>query len=143
MMELMGRSDHRALAAWAIECAERVLPYFEASYPADDRPRQALDTLRAWIATGAFKMAVIRGASLGAHAAARDVGEDNPARSVARATGQAVATAHVPSHALGAALYAQQAIHRATDPAGAAAAVAAERDWQYQRLVEISGAVGQ
>ncbi|OGB63001.1 hypothetical protein A2X44_03250 [candidate division CPR3 bacterium GWF2_35_18] len=40
-------------------------------------------------------MAVIRKASLDSHAAARDVGEDNPARSSARSAGQAVATAHV------------------------------------------------
>lgn len=84
-----------------------------------------------------FKMAVIRKASLDSHAAAREVGEDNAARSAARAAGQAVATAHVPTHAIGAAIYALQAIYRATDAAGAAAAVAEERDWQVQRLLEL------
>ncbi|MEO8613477.1 MAG: putative immunity protein, partial [Chloroflexota bacterium] len=75
--------------------------------------------------------------SLDSHAAARDVGEDNPARSAARAAGQAVATAHVPIHSIGAAIYGLQAIHRATNPIDADAAVAKERNWQYQHLLEL------
>ena len=82
-------------------------------------------------------MAVIRNASLTSHAAAREVAEDNAARSAARAAGQAVATAHVPTHSIGAANYALQAIHRATIPSDADAAVSRERDWQYLRLLEL------
>jgi hypothetical protein len=82
-------------------------------------------------------MAVIRKASLASHAAAREVGEDSPARSAARAAGQAVATAHVPTHSIGGSIYALQAIHRAANPADADAAVAKERDWQYQHLLEL------
>jgi immunity protein 5 of polymorphic toxin system len=134
-MEIVSKMDHKTLAVWAIDCAERVLPYFEEQYPEDHRPRNALETLQAWINTGAFKMAVIRKASLDSHAAAHDVGEDNAARSAARAAGQAVATAHVPTHSIGAAIYALQAIHRASDDA----AVAKERDWQYQHLLELRG----
>jgi hypothetical protein len=133
-LELVAQTDHKTLARWAIECAERVMPFFEESFPDDSRPRQALETLQAWVATGVFSMAVIRGAALGAHAAARAVGDDNPARSAARAAGQAVATAHVSTHAPGAALYALQAIHRAAPPGAAASAVAREREWQLQRL---------
>jgi len=131
---LVAQTDHRTLGVWAKACAERVLPYFEQALPEDARPRQALETLQAWIETGQFSMAVIRGASLGAHAAVRDVGEDNPARSAARAAGQAVATAHVRTHAPGAALYAQQARHRAAAAEEAEAAVAAELAWQIRRL---------
>jgi soluble lytic murein transglycosylase-like protein len=83
-------------------------------------------------------MAVIRRATLDAHAAAREVGEDNPARSAARAAGQAVATAHVRTHALGAALYARQAVYRSAAPSRAEAAVAKERDWQVRRLIKRS-----
>jgi hypothetical protein len=136
-VELAGKSDHKTLAIWAIDCVERVLPYFEEKYPDDHRPRNAITTLQTWIDTGVFSMAVIRKASLDSHAAAREVGEDNPARSAARAAGQAVATAHVPDHSIGAALYALQAVHRATDPAEADAAVIKERDWQYQHLLEL------
>lgn len=137
MLALVQATDQKTLAVWAIECAERVLPYFEQQFPDDQRPRHALEALQDWIDTGVFKMAVIRKASLDAHAAARDVGADTPARSAARAAGQAVATAHVPRHAYGPAVYAQQAIYRATDPTEADAAVASERDWQYQRLLQL------
>ena len=134
---LVEKTDHKTLAIWAIDCAERVMPYFEDQFPNDHRPRHAIETLQAWIDTGVFKMAVIRKASLSSHAAARDVGEDNPAQSVARAAGQTVATAHVPTHSIGAAIYALQAIHRASDVSDTDAAVAKERDWQYKHLIEL------
>ena len=137
LRESVKGTDHKTLAAWAIDCAERVMPYFEATVPGDTRPRRALETLQAWIDTGEFHMAVIRKASLDAHAAAREVGEDGPARSAARAAGQAVATAHVITHAPGAAVYALQAIHRAGSPEEVEAALAAERGWQRERLMEL------
>jgi hypothetical protein len=136
MLDLVSRTDHKTLAVWAIDCAERVMPYFEEQYPQDHRPRQAIETLKIWIDTGIFKMAVIRKASLDSHAAAREVGEDSPARSAAHAAGQAVATAHVPRHAYGPAIYAQQAIYRATNSMDAADN---ERDWQYQHLLALRG----
>jgi hypothetical protein len=139
LLELVGGTDHKSLAHWAIECVERVLPYFERHHPDDPRPRHALEVLRAWLATGVFRMAEIRAASLAAHAAAREVGLDDAARSAARAAGQAVATAHVPAHCVGAARYAQQAVSRAAADADASAAVIRERDWQYQRLMELGG----
>ncbi|GIK67496.1 MAG: hypothetical protein BroJett018_52900 [Chloroflexota bacterium] len=137
MLEVMAKTDHTTLAVWAIDCAERVLPYFEQQFPNDPRPRKAIETLQTWIETGVFKMAIIRKASLDSHAAAREVGEECPARSAARAAGQAVATAHVRTHALGAANYALQAIHRATPADDADAAVAQERAWQTQHLLEL------
>ncbi len=137
MLELIKNTDHKTLAVWASDCAERVLPFFEEKYPQDHRPRQAIEALQAWINTGVFKMAVIRKASLASHAAAREVGEDNAARSAARAAGQAVATAHVPKHSYGPAVYAQQALYRASNPSDADAAVAKERDWQYQHLLDL------
>jgi hypothetical protein len=135
IVELVRKPYHRTLAVWAIDCVERVLPYFEEKHPEDHRPRNAIETLRAWINTGVFKMAVVRKASLASHAAAREVGEDNAGRSAARAAGQAVATAHVSTHSIGAAIYALQAIHRATNSSDANAAVAKEREWQYQHLL--------
>jgi len=137
IVELVSKTDHKTLAVWAIDCAERVLPYFEGKYPEDHRPRNAIETLQTWINTGVFKMAIIRKASLASHAAAREVREDNAARSAARAAGQAVATAHVPTHSIGPAIYALQAIHRATITSDADAAIAKERDWQYQHLLDL------
>lgn len=125
------KQDQIKMAAWAADCAERVLPLFEAAYPEDDRPRRAIETGRTWVRTGVFRMAEIRGASLGAHAAARDAKEGSAAQYAARAAGQAVATAHVPQHAYGAAYYALKAV-AAVEPANAAW----EREWQAERLPE-------
>ncbi|MEI7942618.1 MAG: putative immunity protein, partial [Candidatus Riflemargulisbacteria bacterium] len=125
-IEFIKITDHKILASWSIDCVERVMPYFEKKYPQDQRPRHAIETLQAWIATGKFKMSTIRSASLSSHAAAREIGEDNAARSVARAAGQAVATAHVPTHAIGGAIYALQAIFRANTPTEANLAVEKE-----------------
>lgn len=137
MTELVNKTDQKTLASWSIDCVERVMHYFEEKYPEDPRPGNALKTLQEWIDTGIFKMDVIRKASLAAHAAARETGEDNAARSVARAAGQAVATAHVALHSIGGAIYAQQAIHRAAEAPEADAAVLRERNWQYQHLIEL------
>ena len=137
ILGLVRRTDHKTLAVWAVDCVERVMPYFEEEYPEDHRPRNAIEACREWARTGVFKMADIRKAALASHAAAREVGDDNAARSAARAAGQAVATAHVPTHSIGAANYALQAIHRATNASDADAAIAKERDWQYQHLLEL------
>ena len=80
-----------------------------------------------------FRMADIRGASLATHAAARDAKGNDAACFAARAAGQAVATAHVPQHAFGAAYYALKAIAAAT-PDDAEAETEKERDWQSRHL---------
>lgn len=132
-MKQYAKQDQRLMAAWAADCAERVLPLFEQAYPEDDRPRKAIEACRAWVHTGVFQMAAIRGASLAAHAAARTAKEKTAARFAARAAGQAVATAHVPQHAFGGAYYALKAI-AATDHAHAEADVAREHAWQAQHI---------
>lgn len=136
-LELMKKTSHKNLAVWAIDCVERVMPFFENKFPNDIRPRNALKTLQDWIDTGKFSMAVIRKASLDSHAAAREIGEDDSARSVARAAGQAVATAHVRTHSLGAAIYVLQAVCRSAKDSEAEALVIQERDWQFHHLVEL------
>lgn len=142
-LPLIDGVSQQTLAVWSRDCAARVLPYFEQARPDDPRPRQALETLQTWIDSGVFKMAVIRKASLDAHAAAREVGADNVARSAARAAGQAVATAHVPMHAIGGAIYALQAIYRLGDPAEVDAAIAQEQDWQVRHLIELREGRGE
>ena len=101
---------HRRFALLAAKEAERVLPIFEKERPKDDRPRQAIEAIRAW-AQGKRElgMAEVRKLSLDSHAAAREAKSD-AARFAARAAGQAVATWHVPTHAMGAPMYACKAI---------------------------------
>ena len=129
----IGRQGQKLLALWAAGCAEHVLPYFENEYPKDDRPRKAIAACRTWVRTGVFRMADIRKASLSAHAAAREAEEDSAARFAARAAGQAVATAHVPQHAFGAAYYALKAV-AAANPANVEVKIAKELNWQTRRL---------
>ncbi|MEK6227657.1 MAG: putative immunity protein [Chloroflexota bacterium] len=133
--DLVRKADRKTSATWALDCAEHVLPYFENEYPDDDRPRLAIEAGRTWVKTNVFKMADIRRAALAAHAAARDVKEDDAPRAAARAAGQAVGTAHVATHAVGAALYALKAVHDGNDSHDDA--VAKEREWQYSRLLSL------
>ncbi len=128
------KPDQKILAFWAADCAERVLPYFENECPKDDRPRKAVEACRAWARTGMFSMAVIRGASLSSHAAARDAKGNDAACYAAHAAGQAVATAHVPTHALGSSIYAIRAValHSGNIDDG----LIKERNWQLERLRE-------
>jgi len=131
-MKKYNKQDQRSLAIWAADCAERVLPFFEKAYPKDDRPRKAIEACRTWASTGVFKMADIRKASLDAHAAAREAKENNAACFAARASGQAVATAHVPQHAFGSAYYALKIA--AADSANAKVRIAKELNWQTRHL---------
>ena len=134
-LDVVKETDKKTLAIWSIDCVKRVIQYFEEKYAEDNRPQEAIEELQKWIKTGKFSMKIIRKASLDAHAAAREVGEDNSARSAARAAGQAVATAHVSTHSIGGAIYALQAIYR--DSNRSEADVIKERDWQYKHLLEL------
>lgn len=138
--ELVKKSDHSILAIWAADCAERVLPYFEDERPNDNRPRKAIEACREWARTGTFKMADVREVALAAHAAAREMAENSAARFAARAAGQAIATAHVPTHSIAAAWYAAKSIS-AIDPQNAQENVAKERDWQYRYLLHLENAL--
>ncbi|HEX7481324.1 MAG TPA: hypothetical protein VF331_26210 [Polyangiales bacterium] len=91
---------HRLFALKAAQQAERALPIFEKLHPDDDRPRQAIEAIRAW-AQGKRKlgMAEVRNLSLAAHAAARAASTE-AACFAARAAGHAIATWHVPTHAM-------------------------------------------
>jgi len=133
---LVRSSDHRALALWAADCAERVLPLFEAEFPEDERPRLALVKLREWANTGEFHMRDVRAASLNAHAAARLAPEGSAARFAARACGQAMATAHVKTHSIAAAWYAVKAMWA---KGGNEKQIGMEREWQFNRLTGMSG----
>jgi hypothetical protein len=131
---LRDKAAHKVIAVWAADCAERVLPYFEEKYPEDNRPRKAIEACRAWVSTGVFRMADVRRIALSAHAAAREVGEDNAARFAARTAGQAMATAHVSGHASAAAEYALTAVGSLPRPKSGVNLVESEREWQLTHL---------
>lgn len=63
----LSEDDRRVLAVWAADCAERTLPLFEARAPADARPREAIDGLRAF-ARGELRIGPVRALAARAHA---------------------------------------------------------------------------
>ena len=128
----LSESDRREVAAWAADCAERVLVLFETEAPADGRPRDAIARTRAFArgeldAAGEIRRRFVAGR------AARAV--SSPAAvAAARAAAQAAGVAHMGAHALGAAAYAAKA-------AGLAApdqpeAIRDEISWQLERMTD-------
>lgn len=124
------KPDQKVLALWAVDCAEHVLPFFEAKYSEDVRPRKAIMVLRNWITTSVFSMGVVRKASLDAHASAKGKKETD-AILAAHSAGQAAATAHVATHAFGSSVYGIRAVVAHT---GNAENGARELKWQLRRL---------
>jgi hypothetical protein len=99
--------DRRILAAWAADCAERVLPLFERHAPEDHRPRDGVGRTRAF-ARGELDAAEMIRRRFETGRAASAV-RDPAARAAAFAAGQASGVAHMGAHALGAAAYAVRA----------------------------------
>ncbi len=105
--QTLSEAERRIVAAWAADCAERVLGLFEAAAPGDTRPRDAVARARAF-ARGELGVAgEIRRRFVGS-AAAREVSVP-AAVAAAKAAGQAASVAHMGAHALGAAAYAAKA----------------------------------
>ncbi|MBC8083366.1 MAG: hypothetical protein H7Z21_09150 [Hymenobacter sp.] len=125
---LLTKECHRALSRWARQCVERVLPLLD-ELP-DERLTYALHVAEAWENDRAAVGDATK-ASVGAHAAAREA-TTPVSMAVARAVGQAVATAHMADHSLGGALYALKAMQQAGLP------LAEERAWQLAHLPLLS-----
>lgn len=126
-------ADHHRLAWWAALSAEHVLGLFETARPADHRPREAIEHIRAWT-RGEVPMMQSRAAGGHAMGAARDLRW--APRFAAYAAGQAAAVAHVAAHDLGAAAYAIKAARAAVPAAEAETAGRRECRWQRDQLPE-------
>jgi hypothetical protein len=105
--QTLSEVDRRLVAAWAADCAERVLGVFEASAPGDGRPRALIARTRAFARGELDTAEEIRRRFAGGVAAAEV--KAPAAAAAARAAGQAVAICHMGAHALGAAAYAVKA----------------------------------
>jgi len=124
----LSETDRRVVAAWAADCAERVLPCFERVAPDDDRPREAIARARAYARGDLDSAGEIRRRFVAGRAAA-SVASDAVAIAAARSAAQASGVAHMGAHALGAAAYAVKAV--GLDRPGD---VEAELDWQMQQM---------
>lgn len=126
--QTLSEADRRTVALWAADCAERVLPLFEAEAPSDGRPADAIARARAFgrgelDAAGQIRQRFVAGRAASAVASPAAV-------AAARSAAQASGVAHMGAHALGAAAYAAKA-------AGLGAsddAVDAEISWQLDHM---------
>lgn len=128
----------KKVATFAADCAERVLPKFEAVFSDDSRPREAIslarsrcDAWRIWAAPDVSK--AIWETWPASKAAAKGAVKDavNAAKAAAKAIDAADAAA------FGAVYAAGYAVRVATYAANAADDPAAERAWQRAHFVEV------
>jgi hypothetical protein len=136
--QTLSEADRRLVAAWAADCAERVVGLFEAEAPTDNRPRALIARARAF-ARGELNTAEeIRRRFVGG-VGAGDV-KALVAAAAARAAGQAVAVCHMGAHALGAASYAVKAASLAAPDRPEAGT--AEIRWQLHNMTpDVRGAL--
>jgi len=92
----LSEDDRRLVGLWAADCAERVLPLFEAKVHTDTRPRDAIEGIRVF-GRGGRRTARLRTLALAGLAAAREAG-DPVAAAAARSAGVAASIAYM--HAL-------------------------------------------
>lgn len=118
------KEKHYLLMKWASECAEHVLPLFNAEM--DPRLMHAFEVAERW-RMGKASVGDARNAAYGIIALAREL-SDPLSILVARSAVQIVATAHMADHSLGAAWYALKAVKATGKP------VDAERKWQDEHL---------
>ena len=105
--QTLSEAERRIVAAWAADCAERVLGLFEAEAPGDTRPRDAIARTRAFARGDLGVAGEICRRFVGSAAAREVIGP--AAGAAAKAAGQAASVAHMGAHALGAAAYAAKA----------------------------------
>ena len=128
--QTLSEADRRTVAAWAADCAERVLAAFEAEAPSDGRPRDAIARARRFARGESAAADEIRRRFVAGRAA--NVVKSPAAVAAARAASQAAAVPHMGAHALGAAAYAAKAagLTAPTRPD----AVSEEIGWQLAHL---------
>jgi hypothetical protein len=130
--QALSEADRRLLALWAADCAERVLPLFEADAGDDDRARDGINRARRF-GSGELDTAGEIRRRFEAGRAAQSA-KAPAAVAAARAAGQASGVAHMGARALGAAAYAAKAAALASSDQEAA-----RRDevrWQLGHMTE-------
>ena len=129
---LIAHSDEaglRIVRTFALDCAERALPAYEAKYPGDLRVRAAIEVSRRHL-RGEATIDEVKAAAAAARAAA--------AKAEANAACAAYAAYAVnAAYAAACAAYAADAADAAAARAGNVTAYGAERRWQRGRLIEL------
>ncbi|MDQ0727675.1 putative immunity protein [Microbacterium sp. W4I20] len=128
--QALSEIDRQIVAAWAADCAERVLPLFEAEAPDDDRARDAIARTRSFARGELTTAGEIRRRFVAGRAAS--AARSPAGAAAARAAAQAAGVAHMGAHALGAAAYSVKAVGLAR-PDDSDAGIEEIR-WQLARL---------
>lgn len=129
-MQTLSDADRRSVARWALACAERVLPLFDADAESTVDIRDVVARTRAYGAGASSAAAEISKRFVAVKAA--NAASTPAGAAAARSVAQAGAVAHMGAHALGAAAYATKAVSLAN--AGQPAAVREEIAWQVAQL---------
>jgi len=121
------KDNQKKIIGWAISCSEHVLPLFDGHI--DVKLNHAIVVAKEWEKGKCTTGEAIK-SSRDVHALAKQL--TNPvSMAVARSIGQAVATAHMADHSIGAALYALKAVKLMGQ------SLDAEREWQLNELKKL------
>lgn len=108
LLELIRKQKHRTLVMWAFTCVEEPFKIMKEDYPNEKRPEKAIKLCKEW-AKGNVKMPIAKKALLQVHAIAKEI--KSPVHiALCHAIGQACATVHVETHAIGLPIYELSAI---------------------------------
>ena len=100
---LFQEQNHRTMALWAFDFAAETIEELERRYPAERRPREALEAARDW-AAGKIKMRLAQSKILSCHAFAKEIDRREDI-AMCHAVGQACAVVHTAGHAIGYPIY--------------------------------------
>lgn len=132
--QTLSENDRRVVSLWAADCAERVLPIFEAEAPTDGRARDGIARARAFGRGELDTAGQIRRRFEAGRAASSATSP--AAQAAARAAGQASGVAHMGAHALGAAAYAVKAVLRSAVADAEASVGSHEIAWQLAHMTD-------
>ncbi|AIY05455.1 hypothetical protein Plano_1490 [Planococcus sp. PAMC 21323] len=122
--------DQIELAKWAIDAAERVLPYLEQEFPQDEKVLNGIRIIELWQNQEAT-VHQVRKAGFKVHELARECKKET-AKAAARAIGHAIAVGHMRGHAMVATDYVIKTMNLAFN--NELNKATEEREWQLHRL---------
>lgn len=110
LLELIQQQKHRTLVKWAFLSVENSLILLRAHCPNEKRPDNAVVLCKLW-AAGDVKMPIAKKALLEAHSVAKEIQSPEDI-ALCHAVGQACATVHAETHAIGLPIYELTALVR-------------------------------
>ena len=108
LIQLICLQKHRTIVMWIFECVEQPVALLKSHYAEERRPEEAIHLCKLW-AEGKVKMPIAKKALLQVHTMAKEL-KDPVEITLCHAVGQACATVHVETHAVGFVFYELTAI---------------------------------